>query len=103
MAIAGERPETGVRIAIERDKTLASAPFFYRGAAFLPDATFPLEVTVTATGDVAVALNSDPTTGAAAASDLSEKVRLIVRTVYKQAVANEVAPPWRIVRWRGEK
>ena len=35
--------------------------------------------------------------------DLAEKVRLIVRTVYRQAKADDEAPAWRIVRWRGEK
>jgi hypothetical protein len=39
----------------------------------------------------------------APAADLAEKVRLIVRAVTKQARADEVAPPLRIVRWRGEK
>jgi len=41
--------------------------------------------------------------GAPPPGDLAEKVRLIVRTVYRQAKADDQAPAWRIVRWRGEK
>ena len=41
--------------------------------------------------------------GSLPAPDLAEKVRLIVRTVYRQAQADDEAPAWRIVRWRGEK
>jgi hypothetical protein len=35
--------------------------------------------------------------------DLPEKVRLIVRTVFKQASADGEPPAWKINRWRGEK
>ncbi len=103
MAIAGERPETGVRIQIERDKSREDAPWSYAGAAQLPDASFPLAVEVSASGDVSVSLSPEPTTGKLPPSDLAERVRLIVRTAYRQAKADDEAPAWRIVRWRGEK
>src|SRR5688500_2162757 len=64
--IAGDRPETGVRIVIERDKSLRDAPWTYRGAAYLPDAGFPLQVTVTAEGDVTVDLDGPGGSAAAA-------------------------------------
>lgn len=99
----GNRPETGVRIHVERDKSREDAPWNYAGAAHLPEASFPLTVSVSAEGDVAVTLapSTDGTTPPPA--DLAEKVRLIVRTVYRQAKADDEAPAWRIVRWRGEK
>ena len=93
MAILGEKPETGVRIAIERPRE-GGPPWSYAGAAVLPDTSYPLSVTVTDAGDVTVAL------GGAPPADLAERVRLIVRTVYRQATADDEPPAWRIVRWR---
>ncbi len=100
--IAGDRPESGVRIALERAKQ-ESPPWNYRGAAHVPTASFGATVTVTEGGDVTVSLTPDPESGEAPPADLAEKVRLIVRTVHRQAKADGEAPAWRIVRWRGEK
>ncbi|MBX3231507.1 MAG: hypothetical protein KIT84_24240 [Labilithrix sp.] len=97
MPIVGDRPESGVRIAIERDASKDDPPWIYAGAAHLPDGSHPLTVTVDAAGDVAVSIGPD------APPELGEKVRLIVRTAYRQAKADGEAPAWRIVRWRGEK
>ncbi len=101
--IVGERPETGVRIHVERDKSREDAPFEYVGAAHLPERSHPITVTVDAAGTVAVTVAPSADDGTAPPSELAEKVRLIVRTVYRQAVADGEAPAWRIVRWRGEK
>jgi hypothetical protein len=98
VAILGERPETGVRIAIERPRE-GGPPWSYAGAAVLPEASFPVQVTVSEAGEVGVtcaaAADGTPPPG-----DLAEKVRLIVRTVYRQAKGDEEPPAWRIVRWR---
>ena len=94
VAIAGERPETGVRIMLERDGAKNDPPWNYRGAAHVPDASYPCSVEVSAAGEVTVGLASGP-------SDLPEKIRLIVRAVYRQADGD--APAWRIVRWRADK
>ena len=102
MPIAGDRPETGVRIKIERDKALEDPPWRYAGAAHVPEASFPVAVVVDAAGEVTVSISPAPD-GTAPPADLAEKVRLIVRTVYRQAKADDEAPAWRIVRWRGEK
>ncbi len=83
------------RIQIARDKTHEDPPWTYEGAVHLPDASYPVRVDVSAAGDVTV--------HAEIPEDLSEKVRLIVRTVYRQAKADGEPPAWRIVRWRGEK
>jgi hypothetical protein len=104
VAIAGDRPETGVRIQIERDKSREEAPWSYSGAAHVPEASFPVTVVVDAAGEVTVAIASSAgPERAEPPADLAEKVRLIVRTVYRQAKADDEAPAWRIVRWRGEK
>jgi hypothetical protein len=102
VAIVGERPQSGVRIAIERPRE-GGPPWSYAGAAYLPDAGYPLRVTVSADGDADVALSPSPAhDGAAAAppADLEEKIRLIVRAVYRQAKADDEPPARRIVRWR---
>lgn len=102
MPIAGDRPEAGVRIKIERDKALDDPPWRYAGALHVPEASFPVAVDVDASGEVAVAISPAPD-GALPPGDLTEKVRLIVRAVYRQAKAEGEPPAWRIVRWRGDK
>jgi hypothetical protein len=101
--IAGDRPETGVRIAIERDASREDPPWDYAGAVHLPGASFPLRVLVDDGGTVTVTIAREPGVTTEPPADLAEKVRLIVRTVYRQARADDEAPAWRIVRWRGEK
>jgi len=90
--IAGDRPESGVRIAIERPRD-GGPPWIYEGAVHTPEASAPIRVVVTEDGAVEVE----------GAPDLSEKVRLIVRTAWKQAKSDGEPPARRIVRWRGEK
>lgn len=102
MAIIGERPETGVRIAIERPRE-GGPPWSYSGTAALPDDAFPARVTVSEAGDVDVVLGPSPSGGAVPPSDLAEKIRLIVRTAYRQAKSDGEAPAFRIVRWRADK
>lgn len=97
MPIASDRPESGVRIAIERDAAKDEPPWIYSGNVHLPEGSHPVAVTVDGAGEVTVEI------GPGAPADLSEKVRLIVRTVYKQAKAEDEPPAWRIVRWRGPK
>ena len=101
MAIIGERPETGVRIAIERPRD-GGPPWSYAGTAALPAAVFPVTVTVSDAGDVGVTLAPAKDDGAAPPTDLAEKIRLIVRTAYRQAKADDEAPAFRIVRWRAD-
>ena len=100
VAIVGERPLSGVRIAIERPRE-GGPPWSYAGSAFLPDASFSANVTVSEAGDVAVVLEDER--GGPPPPDLGEKIRLIVRTVYKQAKADGEPPAFRIVRWRADK
>ena len=101
MPVAGQRPESGVRIELERPCGDVP-PWTYSGAAHVPSASHPVVVVVAHDGQVHVTL--DVRNGQdAPAPDLAEKVRLIVRAVTKQARADDVAPPLRIVRWRGEK
>jgi hypothetical protein len=61
-----------------------------------------MTVVVDAAGEVTVTISPSPG-HAQPPGDLAEKVRLIVRTVYRQAKADDEPPAWRIVRWRGEK
>jgi len=103
VAIVGDRPESGVRIALERPRDAEDPPWLYAGEAAIPDATYALEVKVTAEGEVTVVIGDAGIDGPPAPEDLAEKVRLIVRAVYRQAKADSEPPAMRIVRWRGEK
>lgn len=97
MAIVGEKPESGIRIVLERPRD-GGPPWMYRGSAFTPEAALPLSAVVEENGVVRIETAPD------APPEIAEKVRLMVRTVYKQAQADgDGAPARKIVRWRGEK
>jgi hypothetical protein len=99
LAIIGDHPESGVRFVLERPLT-GGPPWVYRGDAFTPDARFALEVRVSEAGLVQVL----PGDSAPPSSELVEKVRLLFRTLYRQAKDTPGGePPRRVVRWRGEK
>lgn len=102
MPVAGDRPDSGVRISLERPRDPASAPWTYAGAAHTPQASFPLRVVVKHDGEVVVALDAAEG-GERPPPDLAEKVRLIVRAAHRQATSDGEPPPLRIARWRGEK
>ncbi len=100
MPIVGDHPESGVRFVLERPPRVGP-PWVYRGDAFTTEARFPLEVLVSAEGDVRV--DAGNTAGEAPAA-LREKVRLLFRALHRQA--KELPgrePPRKVVRWRGEK
>ena len=102
MSIAGERPESGIRIAIERPRdTGAGAPWTYAGRADAPEATYPIRVVVEQQGDVRVEV-CETERGTEPPADLAEKVRLIVRAAFRQAKADGAPPARRIVRWRAD-
>ena len=103
MPIIGDRPESGIRVVLERRgrdprEPADSPPWRYEGTVQTPDGETPLRATIEADGVVRV---EGP------APELAEKVRLILRTAYKQTKHDDgrgpQAPPRKIVRWRGEK
>jgi hypothetical protein len=98
MGIIGHKPETGIRIDVERPQA-GGPPWRYRGTATTAEAEFPVGATIEASGDVKVEL-----AGAAAASgaDLAEKIRLILRAVHKHAAQDGLPPARRIQRWRAD-
>jgi len=101
MPVTGDRPESGVRIAIERSRE-PSPPWSYEGAVVTPDRTLRARVVVRADGEVEVFLE-DSGHPSELPGDLAEKVRLIVRAAYRQAKADGEPPARRITRWRGDK
>jgi len=99
MAIVGDHPESGVRFVFERPLS-GGPPWVYRGDAFTPDARFALEIRVSGEGGVEVVAAGV----AQGPNDLTEKVRLLFRTLYRQSRDTPGGePPRRVVRWRGEK
>jgi hypothetical protein len=95
MAIVGGRPEEGLRLELERPRA-GGPPWIYDGDAVTKDARFPMRAVVAEDGGVTVTLD------AAAPAGVAERARLIVRTAYKHAKADDASapPPRRIVRWR---
>lgn len=97
MTIAGDHPESGLRFVLER--TADGPPWNYQGAVYSPDARWDVRARVDAEGAV------DVTLAASAPPALAEKVRLLLRTAFRQAQKEDegAAPARKIVRWRGEK
>ena len=75
-------------------RATADPPGTTRAARFLPDASFSAQVTVTEAGEVDGRALADER-GGAPPSDLAEKIRLIVRTVYRQAKSDGEPPALR--------
>jgi hypothetical protein len=94
VGIVGGRPESGVRVDVERAREPAQAPWRYEGEAATPEAAHRVAVVVEAGGAVSVELPPEAPAG------LAEKVRLIVRAAWKHAHDDGAPPPRRIVRWR---
>jgi hypothetical protein len=89
MGIVSEKPESGVRIAVERP-TVGGAPWRYHGAATTTKAAYAIVATIDASLEVTVEIAAD------APPDLAEKVRLLLRA----AARASSPPPRKIVRWR---
>ena len=111
-AAALERPTTGLRIALERGTPVdtaveppagaAGAALQYVGSVLSPTETLAITALVAGDGSVTVTVDrSEPDDLAPARrAALVEKVRLLVRTLVRQARSDELPPPRRINRWR---
>jgi hypothetical protein len=96
MGIVGSRPDSGVRIDLERPID-GGPPWPYRGEAATPGERFSIAATVSADGEVEV----DVPPGAPA--DLGERVRRVVRSAWKHAQEDGLPPPRRLQRWRADR
>ena len=76
--------------------TRGGPPWCYQGEATTQSESFRLTAEVAADGVVSVELPPDAPRG------LADKVRLLARAAWKHAHEDEVPPPRRIVRWRGD-
>ena len=97
MGIIGHKPETGIRIDVERPQA-GGPPWRYRGTVATADAELAVGATITAAGEVQVEL-----AGAGGGADLAEKIRLILRSVHKHATQDGLPPARRIQRWRADE
>lgn len=95
MGIVGERPESGLRIDVERPLGGAS-PWRYAGEAVTATERFRIETCVDSAGAVTVEVEQGAPQG------LTERVRLLVRAAVKHARDEGADPPRRIVRWRAD-
>jgi len=96
VAIVGHHLESGVRFVAERS-VAEGPPWRYEGQAATHEACFHLVARLDGDGAVAVTLTPEPPEG------LADKVRLIVRSAWKHAAEEGVAPPRRIARWRADR
>jgi hypothetical protein len=96
MPIVGSRPDSGVRIDLERP-IRGGPPWRYRGEAATPGERFAIAVTVSADGEVGVEVPSG------APEDLGERVRRVIRSAWKHAQEDGTPPPRRIQRWRPDR
>lgn len=86
---------SALKVELARDALSQNAPFTYRGAVHRETEKIQVEATIQADGTVSVT---------AADKDVAERVRLLLRAVYKQSTSEGlVAPPRKIVRWREER
>ena len=92
MGIVGPRPESGVRIDLERPAA-SGPPWRYDGTVATPTAEFSLRARVTQEGAVTIEAASLP-------EGVEQKAKLLLRAVWKHAGADGTPPPRRIVRWR---
>ncbi|HEX8793416.1 MAG TPA: hypothetical protein VF765_20880 [Polyangiaceae bacterium] len=105
MPIVGPRPESGLRVDVERPMSRAGRaqtsteggpPWTYAGEAATPEASHAVEATVDDAGRVSVRLGPD------APEALVARVRALLQAACKNACDDGRAPPRRIVRWRPE-
>lgn len=92
MSIVGERPETGMRLRVERPLE-GGPPYRYAGEVATAEKTVPVSAVVDAEGEVAVQME-----GADEAS--LEKLRLMLRAAFRPAREEARPPPRRVQRWR---
>ncbi|MGH7270603.1 MAG: hypothetical protein ACREJ3_09245 [Polyangiaceae bacterium] len=99
MTIIGSRPESGVRIDVQRSRG-GGPPWHYCGEAALAEARFEVEATIGADGSVQV--RALPGGSRAPDRELIERLRLVLRGAWKHAQKDDTPPPRRIVRWRAD-
>ena len=92
MSIVGERPESGMRLRLERPLA-GGPPYLYAGEVATAEGARPLSAVVDAEGEVAVQME-----GVDAA--FLEKLRLMIRAAFRHAREDARPPPRRIQRWR---
>jgi hypothetical protein len=104
-AAAAGRPSTGLKIVLERTEApgaSAGAALHYAGQVLSAAETLDVTALVAEDGSVAVHVGTTEPAGVAAERQaaLAEKVRLLVRTLVRQAKTDDLPPPRRINRWR---
>jgi hypothetical protein len=97
MGIVSPRPESGVRIDLERPAA-GGPPWRYDGTVATPTGEFSLRARVTEDG--AVTMETPSQDSPALPAGVEQKAKLLLRAAWKHADADGAPPPRRIVRWR---
>lgn len=86
---------TALKVELARDAQARTAPYTYAGTVHRGPEKIQVEAILHEDGTVSVS---------SADKDVSERVRLLLRAVYKQTLSEGLpAPPRKIVRWREER
>lgn len=86
---------TALKVELARDALARTAPFTYVGTVHRGAEKIQVE---------AILLDDGTVTVTSTDKDVAERVRLLLRAVYKQTVSEGLpAPPRKIVRWREEQ
>ncbi len=86
---------SALKVELSRDAQSQTAPFTYVGTVHRGPEKIHVEAILHEDGTVTVTT---------ADKDVADRVRLLIRAVYKQTVAEGLpAPPRKIVRWREER
>jgi hypothetical protein len=86
---------SALKVELSRDASARTAPFSYAGVVHRGTEKIQVEAILQEDGTVTVT---------AADKDIAERVRLLLRAVYKQSTQEGLpAPPRKIVRWREER
>src|SRR5271156_1702788 len=101
MGIVGDRPEDGLRVSLERPRE-GGPPWVYRGEVVMPTGRFETHAVVTADGATTVTVTAGGGGDERLAERLAHRVKLLLRSAWKHAHADQSPPPSRLVRWRTE-
>ncbi len=94
MPIVGGLPQSGFRIDLQRSENNEGGTWLYRGTVTTSLEIMPAELQIDGGGQVTITTNMT--------DELRERIRLLIRSIWRHAEGEKRPPPRRIQRWRPE-
>jgi hypothetical protein len=101
MGIIGDRPDSGIRLTLQRARE-GGPPWTYRCEAVTATARFVARAVIGEDGEASVTSLAQVAQADAVSPELAQRIRLVLRAAWKHAKADRAPPPERIVRWRAD-